>query len=519
MVFIKQFLINILSNCLSAKPKKRLGVPNTQKMLKCVSEILNPPLQSRKHQKDTLVMNPPCTSTPNTIRCREIDEAFTLISPILQSDQKGQRGKVINNTTENKRNSVCGSTSLSRSVVCIYDASKNISPEVNQCDPSFKGSNMSNELLPSSVVEESVSKRLCKYAVNKEKSCHVSAGAVLQDSVMLIGRVSSQLQSYKLDEKIVSSIGSSNDFVGPDCELKKSKESSTCKDQKFDAATQSCINDSLSADFVIGSHQNLPVQSCADVGVRRQQNRWTKYVGRRLCRSDDSCAEEFLDFSDVPLEQHISVGPITEGFLGFSNVSAEQHSCDYTTTGGSMNLSDVPTEHDLCKDPVTGVVPPDLHIFRGASNKCAESKGVNIAANIPSSESRNMSVILFDSWDSGNGVKIEGNSERLSENREAVIFDGSQMSSSRVQNNHSENSRTDVSKHLHSHKSSVVVDESDCKYPRDKSELLCSSISKEHLLQEPSDMSIGAGESHTEGGRIFFPKHILLWVEIHLYSK
>jgi hypothetical protein len=38
----------------------------------------------------------------------------------------------------------------------------------------------------------------------------------------------------------------------------------------------------------------------------------------------------------------------------------------------------------------------------------------------------------------------------------------------------------------------VDVDERGYKYPRDKSELLCSSISKEHLLQEPSDTIIGA---------------------------
>jgi hypothetical protein len=47
-----------------------------------------------------------------------------------------------------------------------------------------------------------------------------------------------------------------------------------------------------------------------------------------------------------------------------------------------------------------------------------------------------MSVVLFDSWDSGNGVKLETNFERLSENREAVVFDERQMSDSRVQNNH-----------------------------------------------------------------------------------
>jgi hypothetical protein len=108
-----------------------------------------------------------------------------------------------------------------------------------------------------------------------------------------------------------------------------------------------------------------------------------------------------------------------------------------------MDLSDVPTEYDLCKDPVIDVVPPALHTFRGASSKCVESKGVtegvNSVANLPSSESRNMSVVLFDSWDSGNGVKLETNLERLSENREALVFDASQMSDSRVQNNHSEN--------------------------------------------------------------------------------
>jgi hypothetical protein len=109
-----------------------------------------------------------------------------------------------------------------------------------------------------------------------------------------------------------------------------------------------------------------------------------------------------------------------------------------------------------------------------------------------------MSVILFDSWDSGNGTKLQTTFERPYENREAVVFDESQVSISRVGNNHSEYSHTDVSKHHHLHESSLDLDESDCKYPRDKSELLCSSISKEHLFQEPSDMITGTGESHTD---------------------
>jgi hypothetical protein len=177
-------------------------------------------------------MNPLSTSTPNRISCRESDEASPLLSPILQCVQKGQGGEVINDITENKRNSVCGSTSLSESVVCILDARKNISPEVNQYVPSFKGSNMSNGFLPSSVVEESVSKSLCKYAINKEKSCYASAGVVLQDSVMLFEHVCSQLQSCKLDEKIVFH-RNLNEFFGPDCKLRISKEPSTRTDQKL----------------------------------------------------------------------------------------------------------------------------------------------------------------------------------------------------------------------------------------------------------------------------------------------
>jgi hypothetical protein len=330
-----------LSNCLSGKPKKRLGVPKRQKILKCVSEKPNTPLQFRKHQKDALGMNPLTTSTPNRISYRENNEASPLLSPILQSVQKEPRGEVINDITENNRNSVCGSTSLSESVVCMFDARKNISPEVRQHDPSFKGSDMSNGLLPSLVVEESVSKGLCKYAFNKEKSCHVPAGAVLDDSVRLIEHVSSHLQSCTLEEKIVSSIGSSIEFFGHDCEMRKSKESFTRTDQKFAAATQSYLNESISAVSVNGSHQNLPGQSCADVSMRRQQNRWIKCVGRRLRRSDDSSAEELLGFSNVPLEQHISVDPITEGFFGLSDVSSEQHSCDYPTTRCFMGFADV----------------------------------------------------------------------------------------------------------------------------------------------------------------------------------
>jgi hypothetical protein len=430
---------------------------------------------------------------------------------------------VINDITEDKTNSFCGSTSLSKSVG-VFDARQNILPEVHQFVPSFKGSNMSNKLLSSSVVEESVSKSLCKFAINKEKSSHVSAGAILHDSVILIECVSSQLQSCKLDEKIVSATGSSNELYGPDCELRKSKETFTCTDQKFD------MNDSISAVSVSGAHQNSPVHYCAVMSMRRQQNRWIKCVGRSLCRSDDSCAEELLGFSDVPLEHHLSLDPITGGFLGLSDVSVEQHSCDERRTGGFMGFADVSVEQDLCEDPITGGsldvsdvpkeqdlykdpitdVPSDLHIFSGDGNKCAESngvtEGVNIAANLPSSESRNMSVVLFDSWDSGNGTKLQTTFERPYENREAAVFDESQVSISRMGNNHSENSHTDVSKHHHLHESVLDVGESDCKYPRDKSELLCSSISKEHLFQEPSDTIICKGESHNDGVRSLLSK-------------
>lgn len=506
--------------CLSGKPRKRLGLSKGRKILKCVPEKPNLPLQFRKHQKDVLDIHPRITSTPNGIRCRENNHASPLLSPILHSVQKGQRREVINVITEDKTNSVCGSTSLSKSVG-LFDVRQNILPQVHQFDPSFKGSNMSNKLLPSSVVEENVSKSLCKFAVSKEKSYHVSAGAILHDSVILIECVSNQLQSCKLDEKIVSAIGSSNERYGPDCELRKSKESFTCTDQKLD------MNDSISAVCVTGSHQNSPVHNCADMGMRRHQNRSIKSVGRSLCKSDDSCAEELLGFTAVPLEQHLSMDPITGGFLVLSDVTVEQDTCDEPRTGsfmgfadvleqdlcedlitrGSLDLSDVPKEQDLYKGPITDAVPPDLHICSGDSNKCAESnrvtEGINIAANLPSSESRNMSVLLFDSWDSGNSTKLQTTFDRPFEKREAVVFDESQVSISRVGNNHSENSRTDVSKHHHLHESSLDVDESDCKYPRDKSELLCSSISKEHLFQEPSDTIIVTGESHTDDIRSF----------------
>jgi hypothetical protein len=505
-----------LFNCLSGKPRKRLVVPNRRKILKCVPEKPNPPLQFRKYQKDALEIHPCVTSTPNGISCRENSGASPLLSPIINSVQKGQRSEVINDITEGKRNSVCGSTSLSKSVG-VFDARQNILPEVHQFDSSFKGSNMSNKLLSLSVVEESVSKNICKFAINKEKSSHVSANTMLHDSVILIDCVSSQLQSCKLDEKIVSAIGSSNELCDPECELRKAKESFTCTDQKFD------MNDSIRTISVSGSNQNSPVHYCADMNVRRQKNMNIKCVGRSLCRSNGSWAEELLGFSDIPLEQHLSVGPIKGSFLGLSDVSVEQHSCDKPRTGGFMGFADVSVKQDICEDPITGgsldlsdapkeqslnkdpitdVVRPDLHILSDGSNKCAESNGVtegfNSAANLPSSESRNVSIVLFDSWDSGNGTKLQTTLERPYENKEAVVFDESQVSTSRLGNNNSENSRTDVSKLHHLHESLLDVDESYCKSPGDKSELLRSSISKEHLFQEPSDTITDTGEPHTD---------------------
>jgi hypothetical protein len=150
-------------------------------------------------------------------------------------------------------------------------------------------------------------------------------------------------------------------------------------------------------------------------------------------------------------------------------------------------------------------LPPNLHIFSGDDNKCAESngvtEGVNITADLPSSKSGNVSIVLFDSWDSGNGTKLETTIERGSENGDAVAFDQIQVSESGVQNNHSENSCTEVSKHCRLHESSVDIDGLGCKYPRDETELLCNNISEEHLFQEPSDIIIDTGESRTDDVR------------------
>lgn len=450
-----------------------MGVPKSRKILKCVPQKPHTPLQFKEHKKGILAMNPCVTSTPNEISHRGNYHISPFLSPILCSVQKGQKSEVMNDITENKNNSVCGSTSLSKSCVCIFDARKNILPDIRHFDPSFKGSNVSRELLPSSVVEESISKSLGEFVVYKVESCHVPAGAVLSDSVIAIDDACSQLQSCKSDEKIVSAQATSNKFYGIGCELRKSKEVFMCNDHKSDAAKQLCMNDSTSGVSVSEPHLNLPVHHCVDMNLRREKNRWPKCEGRSLCRNDDGSGEELLGFS-------------------------AQDSCENPITGSLLGLSDALVELDLCEDPITEVLPPNLHNFSSDNNKCVESngvtEGVNITANLRSSKSRNISIVLFDSWDSGNGTKLEAAFERPSENREAEVGDRSQVSESGMPDNYS---RTDVSKDPHLHKSSVDIDGTYCKYPRDETELLCNNISKEHLSQEPSDTIIGTGESHT----------------------
>lgn len=494
---------------LSGKTRKKLGVPKGRKIQKCVLEKPNSPLQWGKHKKRTLDMNPCSTSTPNKISCSKNNQTSPFLSPILHSDQTGQKNKVINDITEDKKNSVCGSLSLLESPICILDARKNVLPEIHQIDTFFKASIVSKDLFPSSVIEESGSKSLCKFAVNKVESCHVSAGAMLNASLIVTEDVSIQLQSCKQDYKVMSDIPSLKELCGTDCELRKSKESFTCKDQKFDAVTQPYMNDSTSTVSVSGSVLSLPAYECADVNLKRQKNRWTKCEGGSLCRSDDSCAEE-QGFSDVPLEGGVCEDPIRRGRLGLLDVSIEQDSCENPKTG-FLGFSDISVEQNSCVDPITGGflaftdVSSEQDLFSGGSNECVEISGVtnrgNITTNLPSSESRNMSVALFDLWDSGNGTKLETTFGKPPENSRVVVFDQSQVSSSEVPISHSENSCIDISKHHHLHVSSVDIDESDCKYPRGKTELLCSNISKEHLFQEPSDMIVGTGELHTDSVR------------------
>jgi hypothetical protein len=348
------------------------------------------------------------------------------------------------------------------------------------------------------MVEGKASIRWCKFSVHRLESLDVTANAMLADSVNVTD-FPSQLHSSKVDERIVHTMANSNQLHGMCFELRNLKESFTCKDQKFDSAKQILVNDSVNGVTINGSFPSSPVHQCKNVDLRRQKNRESKSME----------GEEFFGFPDVRPVKDLC-GNIGKDF-GLSNLYS---------AGDSNQLSVINEGTEKCK----------------------------INRNLCQSKSRNVSVILFDSWDSENDRKLEPTSESKVYDQNQVLKSGMLSNDSQrllypdhTRRHCAQNSTVQDSKeglcHINgsgSHPaeessvlsrdkrllcsiffenllqdSSANTDEShisneDCPtqdstvYSTDQDELLCSSISKSHSVPESSVVNSDTGKSHVD---------------------
>lgn len=432
----------------------------------------NPALKLKNHENDgnkneILDLNPCLTSTPKGITCKEKNQRSPFLSPIQHSI--------------------------------------GMLPEICQFGPSCKTSN-----LHSVVFEGKGSGSLCKFSFNKLESLGVTAGAMLADSVNVTD-APSQLHSSKVHERIVSTMANSNQYHGMCSEMRNLKESFTCKDQKFDSAKQLFVNDSGNGVTINGSFLSSPVHQCKNVDLRRQKNRESKCMEGALCKSDDSSVEDFFGFPDILPGQDLC-GNMGKDFVVLSNLYS---------AGDSNQFS----------------------VINEGTEKCKMNR------NLPQSKSTNESVILFDSWDSVNGRKLDPTSEsKVCDENQVLKSEMLSIDSQRLlypdhtrrhyaQNSAVQNSKegschindsgshaaeessvvsrdtgllcNSVSKNLLLQDSSADTDEShinnrDCPvqgstvYNTDQDELLCSSISKSHILPESSVLNSDTGKSHID---------------------
>lgn len=379
-----------------------------------------------------------------------------------------------------------------------------ILPKMCQSGPSCKTSN-----LLSVMVEGKASSSLYKFSVHKLESLDVTAGAMLADSVNVTD-VPSQLHSSKVDERILSTMENSNQLHGMSSELRNLKESFTGKDKKIDSAKQPFVNHSGNGVHINGSFLISPVHQCKNANLRRQKNRESKCMEGALCKSNDNPVEGFFGFPDVPPTQDLC-GNVGKDFV-LSNLYS---------TGDSNQYSVINEDTEKCK----------------------------INRNLSQSKSTNVSVILFDSWDSVQDRKLEPTSESKVCDQDQVLKSGMLSSDSQrllypyhtrshcaqnstVQNikeglchiNYSGSQRaqessvlsrdagllcSSVSKNFLLQDSSADRNESQINnrdhptqdstvYNTDQDELLCSSISKCHILPESSVVNSDAGKSHID---------------------
>jgi hypothetical protein len=435
---------------------------------------------------EILNLNPCLTSTPKEIRRKETCQTSQFLSPIPHSVDKGHGRKATDEIVKEENDSY--QVPLPKPHVHTFDATGNISPEMCQLGPSCKAS---NTFSAPSVVDGKPSSSLCKFSVHKLDS-PVATSAMLGDSVGVTD-VPSQLQSREADESIVYTI-----------HHLPLKGSFVYKDQKLDSAKQLLMNDSVNGVSMNGSFLSPPVHRCKNVNLRRQTNRDPKYKEGALYTSDDSYVEDFLGFSDVPPAQNL---------------------CE--NTGKDSVLSNSSPTHDSNQFSV---------INRG-TEKC------EVNGNLSPSKSRNMSLILFDSWDSVNGRKSGATpeskvcnqnqvlqSEILSSHSERLLYpdhtdlavQGSEEGSWRINDSGSHPTQessvlsrdtgllcSNVSRSPLLQESSVDACESHVNnrnysvhnsavYNTVKGEVLCNSISKNDILIESTVLNSGTGKSHVE---------------------
>ncbi|PNF40211.1 hypothetical protein B7P43_G08259 [Cryptotermes secundus] len=355
------------------------------------------------------------------------------------------------------------------------------------------------------MVEGKASSSLYKFSVHKLESLDVTAGAISANSVNVTD-IPSQLHSSKVDERILSTMENSNQLHGMSSELRNLKESFTCKDQRIDSAKQPFVNQSGNGVPINGSFLSSPVHQCKNTDLRRQKSRESKCMEGAICKNDDDSVESFLGFPDVPPAQDLC-----------GNVGKDFVLTNLYSTSDSNQYSVINEDTEKCK----------------------------INRNLSQSKSTNVSVILFDSWDSVQDRKLEPTSESKVCDQDQVLKSGMLSSDSQrllypyhtrrhcaqnsaVRNikeglchiNYSGSQRaqessvlstdtgllcSSVSKNLVLQDSSADTDESQINkqdhttqdstvYDTDQNELLCSNISKSCILPESSVVNSDAGK-------------------------
>jgi hypothetical protein len=304
------------------------------------------------------------TSTPKGMSFKEKHHTSPFLSPIPHNIDKRHESELATEVIKEEH-----SVALSEPNIHPFNTMRNILSEICQFGPSCK---TGNTLSAPSVVDGQASSSACKLSVQRPEFLDVTVGAMLTDPVSATD-VPSQIQSCKADERISSTMTNSGKLYVACSEARNLKESLLLRDKEFDSAEQVLMNDAVNGVSKNGSSLSSPVHEYKHVNLRRQKNREPKYLEGALYSSDDS-------------------------FLGFSDVPPEQDLCG-NTGKDSVVLSNSYPAHDNNQFSLTNE----------GTKKCKVNR------NLSPSKPRNMSLILFDSWNSVNNGKLEGTLESSSD--------------------------------------------------------------------------------------------------------